>query len=171
MCAKRQAARLRARLRIIAACACALMTCAAGAGWKPGDKLPSLTDKGLEGTLPALHGKVVLIDFWASWCGPCRHAFPVLAELQKTYGARGLVVLAINVDDRPSAMEDFLKKTPAAFAVVRDARQKLVAEADVPTMPTSFLVDRAGVIRFVHKGFDRGRTRAQYIREIEELLK
>ena len=156
---------------VVTACICALMTFCAWAGWKPGDKLPNLTDMGLEGALPALQGKVVLIDFWASWCGPCRHSFPVMAELQKTYGSRGLVVLTINVDDERSAMEDFLKKTPAAFAVVRDAKHKVVAEADVPTMPASFLVDRAGVIRFIHKGFDPGKARPQYIREIEELLK
>ena len=163
--------RCRTQRLVVTACICALMTCAAWAAWKSGDKFPNLADKGLEGALPALQGKVVLIDFWASWCGPCRHSFPVLAEMQKAYGARGFVVLTINVDDKPSAMEDFLKKTPAAYAVVRDAKHKLVAEADVPTMPTSFLVDRNGVIRFIHKGFDRGKTRAQYIREIEELLK
>lgn len=138
---------------------------------KPGDTFPSLTEFKLEGALPDLaSGKVVLIDFWASWCGPCKASFPAMADLQKRYGEKGLVVLAVNVDERAEAMAAFLKRNPAGFAVLRDANHKLVEKVNVATLPTSFLLDRQGVVRFVHNGFRGKETVHDYEREIELLL-
>jgi peroxiredoxin len=94
-----------------------------------------------------------------------------MEALHQQYGARGLVVLAVNVDESSAAMEKFLKKSPISFAVVRDAAHKLVAAADVATMPTSFLVDRAGKVRFLHTGFRGAATRKEYEKEIDLLLK
>jgi thiol-disulfide isomerase/thioredoxin len=128
---------------------------AADARWSEGAALPSLATFGLEGSLPALKGKVVLLDFWASWCSPCKASFPTLNGLHERLGGRGLVVLGINVDENPADRDRFLKSTPASFRVVRDAGQKLVAAANVQTMPTSFIIDRAGVIRHVHSGFHK----------------
>jgi thiol-disulfide isomerase/thioredoxin len=145
---------------------------ARAAGLKPGQPFPDLKQFSLEGALPAsIEGKVVLIDFWASWCPPCRASFPVMADLHQRYGERGLIIIAISVDEQRAKLEAFLKKTPAPFAVVRDATQKLVAAADAETMPTSFLLDREGRIRFRHQGFKPGETAKEYEREIEELLK
>ena len=140
-------------------------------GLKVGDALPDLTAVKLEGKLPeSLKGKVVLLDFWASWCDPCKESFPAMEELQKEYGPRGLVIIAVNVDENRSDMEDFLKKHTADFTVVHDAKEKLVAEAGIATMPSSFLVDQSGRIRFVHAGFHGGETVKEYRREIESLL-
>lgn len=139
---------------------------------KIGDAFPDFTKCKLEGSLPAsLKGKVVLVDFWASWCGPCKKSFPALDELHRLYGKKGLVVLAVNVDEKPAEMENFLKKTPAGFTVVRDLEQKLVAQLGVAGMPTSFLLDATGRVRFLHKGYAGDETKKQYVREIEELLK
>lgn len=144
----------------------------AQAGWKVGDALPDLAAQKLEGKLPdSLKGKVVLVDFWASWCVPCAESFPALEELHQRYKDRGLVILAVNTDEERAKMEKFLKKHPVTFAVVRDAGQKLVAQADVSTMPTSFLVDAEGKVRFIHAGFHGAKTRKQYAEEIESLLK
>ena len=144
---------------------------ASAEGIKVGDTLPDLTAVKLEGKLPeTLKGKVVLLDFWASWCDPCKASFPAMEELQKQYGAQGLVIVAVNVDENRSDMEDFLKTHAVSFTVVRDARQKLVAEAGIATMPSSFLVDSAGTVRFVHAGFHGEETKKQYRQEIESLL-
>jgi thiol-disulfide isomerase/thioredoxin len=141
------------------------------AGLKVGDALPDLAKFNLEGTLPDTKGKVVLIDFWASWCAPCKASFPVMDDLVKKYGEKGFIIIAVNVDDDKGEMDKFLKKTPTAFTVVRDGKQKLVAAADVATMPTSFLIDKSGKIRFTHEGFEGEPTRKQYETQIEELLK
>ena len=143
----------------------------AAAGLKAGDAFPEPRAAGLEGDWPAdLKGKVVLVDFWASWCGPCKQSFPVMEELRKKYGPRGLVIIAISVDQNKKDMADFLKRSPVSFTVVRDAGQKLVTQVDVASMPTSFLLDRQGKVRFIHTGFRGVETRKEYERQIESLL-
>ena len=139
---------------------------------KVGDTFPDLASFKLEGKLPdALKGKVVMIDFWASWCGPCKQSFPAMEELHRQYNDKGLVIIAINVDENHSSMESFLKKTPASFAVLRDAGQKLVEQAGVASMPSSFLIDREGKVRFIHTGFRGAETKKKYEEEIQLLLK
>ena len=152
------------RLAVIALVALPLLA------WKTGDALPKLDAFGLEGNVPALTGKVVLLDFWASWCGPCKKSFPELDKIQQAYKDKGLVVLAVNVDEKAGDMESFLKDHPVTFTVVRDAKQKLVAAANVESMPTSLLVDAKGVIRFQHTGFRGAETVKQLKEEIEKLL-
>lgn len=143
----------------------------ANAALKVGDALPDLAGFKLEGKLPdSLKGKVVLLDFWASWCLPCAESFPVMDELQKKYGDR-LVIIAVNVDEKAANKDLFLKKHPVAFTIVRDTEQKLVASVSPETMPTSFLIDGDGKVRFLHNGFHGEETRKQYISEIESLLK
>ena len=157
----------------LAAFLCAgLCLCALAAGFKTGDALPDLASLKLEGKLPdSIKGKVVLLDFWASWCEPCKQSFPVMDELQKHYGDQGLMVIAVNVDENKSDMEDFLKANAASFTVLRDAAQKLVAQAGIATMPSSFVIDREGKVRFVHTGFHGADSKKQYEQEIESLLK
>jgi thiol-disulfide isomerase/thioredoxin len=145
--------------------------CTTQAALKVGDTLPDLASFKLEGKLPAdLKGKIVIVDFWASWCLPCAESFPVMDELQKKFGDR-LVVLAINVDEKAAKMESFLKKHAITFTVVRDAEQKLVATVEPATMPTSFILDGEGKVRFLHQGFHGETTRKEYLTEIESLLK
>ena len=142
------------------------------AGLKLGDPFPDLAAFKLEGKLPSdLKGKVVLVDFWASWCGPCKQSFPAMEELHQRYAAKGLVIIAVSVDEKPGDMESFLKKGHASFTVVRDAGQKLVEKAGVATMPSSFLLDREGKIRFAHSGYRGEETKKKYAEEIENLLK
>jgi thiol-disulfide isomerase/thioredoxin len=141
------------------------------ASLKVGDSFPDLGQFKLEGALPDTKGKVVLIDFWASWCEPCKESFPTMNELQKRYGPQGLIVIAINVDESKADMTAFLKKHSASFTVVRDATQKLVEKAGISTMPTSFLIDTNGKIRSTHSGYRGDETKKKYEQEIEGLLK
>jgi len=143
----------------------------AQAALKIGDTMPDLASFKVEGNLPdPLKGKVVLLDFWASWCLPCAESFPVMDELQKKYGDR-LVIIAVNVDEKAANMKKFLEKHPVSFITVRDAAQKLVATVEPSTMPTSFILDGDGKVRFLHTGFHGKDTRQEYITEIESLLK
>ena len=153
------------------AAAFAITACDVEAGWKTGTTLPSLDKYELVGTIPATAGKVILIDFWASWCAPCKASFPILNELHKRYGDKGLIIVAINVDEQDSAMTKFLAAHPAAFTVVHDARHALAQAAEPQSMPSSFIIDRAGVIRFAHSGFHGAKTAKAYEEEIESLLK
>jgi thiol-disulfide isomerase/thioredoxin len=138
--------------KLFSAALLAAMVLNSRAALKAGDTLPDLGSFQLEGKLPELKGKIVLVDFWASWCLPCAESFPVMDELQKKYGDR-LVVLAVNVDEKAAKMEKFLTKHPVTLAVVRDAKQKLVAAVEPATMPTSFILDADGKVKFVHAGF------------------
>jgi thiol-disulfide isomerase/thioredoxin len=148
-------------------------TCvAAPAALKVGDSFPDLAGFSLEGKLPdALKGKVVIVDFWASWCGPCKESFPAMNDLQKKYAAKGLVIIAVNEDEEKSDMQDFLKDNAATFNIVRDARQKLVSVAGIQTMPSSFVLGDDGKVRFTLTGFHGATTRKEYEEQIEALLK
>lgn len=126
---------------------------AKSAGWAAGMPLSDLSGFGLTGALPDLKGKVVVLDFWASWCGPCKASFPTLEELHKKYAERGVVVLGVNVDKTPEPMRAFLKEHPVTFPIVQDAGHTLIAAAAVKAMPTTVIVGRTGMIRAIHSGF------------------
>lgn len=137
---------------------------------REGAAFPALTEYALEGRLPELGGKVVLVDFWASWCAPCKKSFPSLDTLYQQYAAAGFEIAAVSVDDSAKAMRRFLKTNPVSFPVVRDAEKRLVSDVKVQAMPTSFLLDRQGVVRAVHNGFHGEETEEQLRAEIESLL-
>jgi thiol-disulfide isomerase/thioredoxin len=143
----------------------------AAGGIKAGEAFPDLASFKLEGQLPDTKGKVVLVDFFASWCEPCKASFPAMEELHKKYGPQGLVVIAVNVDEDKKDMAEFLKKNPVTFTVVRDGSQKLVNKAGIATMPTSFLIGADGKVKTVHSGFKGDETKKKYAQEIEALLK
>ena len=150
---------------------CSRTVLAGDKGIKVGDTFPDLGSFALEGKMPeTTKGKVVLVDFWASWCGPCKESFPVMDELQKQYGQKGLVILAVNLDDDEAAMQDFLKSHPVTFTVVRDARKKMVSMVNIASMPSSFVLGPDGKVAAIHKGFHGKETSKQYAKEIEGLL-
>ena len=108
------------------------------------------------GTVPrlsSLQGKVVYVDFWASWCGPCKQSFPWMNEMQQKYAARGLQVLAINLDAKRGDADDFLLRNPALFALAFDAKGESARRLGVKGMPTSVLLNAEGKVLYVHQGF------------------
>ena len=119
--------------------------------------------------LASLRGQVVYVDFWASWCGPCRHSFPWLQQMQRTYGASGFSVVTDNVDHERSVAERFLAAYGPAMDVRYDPEGSLAQQYGVQGMPTSFLIDRQGRQRFLHKGFV-GSDTPTYEQQIRTLL-
>jgi thiol-disulfide isomerase/thioredoxin len=119
---------------------------------------------------PARHaGRVVYLDFWASWCSPCKLSFPWMQEIADTYGARGLEVIAVNLDKKRAAADEFLRGMDPRFAVVFDPEGKLAARYQLQGMPTAILFDRSGTVRATHIGFQKGDRKA-LISQIEGLL-
>ncbi|MEO5958313.1 MAG: TlpA disulfide reductase family protein, partial [Opitutaceae bacterium] len=141
---------------------------------KVGDAFPALESAGLsplsEVRAPAFSGQITLVDFWASWCAPCKASFPAMAKLHADYGSRGFAIVAVSIDEKPESAAAFWKKMAVPFAGVHDRTQKLVKQVVVPTMPTSYLLDRNGKVRFVHEGFHGDASARELRRQIELLL-
>jgi thiol-disulfide isomerase/thioredoxin len=119
--------------------------------------------------IDAYEGKVVLLDFWASWCGPCAESFPWMNEMLDRHGADGLVVVAVNLDEDPADAERFLQGRDHGFRHVSDPEGKLAEAYGVSVMPSSVLFDREGRPAFFHEGFHAEQT-AEYEQHIVALL-
>lgn len=120
--------------------------------------------------LSAYRGKVVYLDFWASWCGPCRLSFPFMNQLRYGSLRDDLVVIAVNVDHDSAAARRFLREHPANFTVIYDASGKTASRFKVADMPTSILIGKDGRVRYVHKGFFE-KDEPVYRQHIAELLR
>jgi thiol-disulfide isomerase/thioredoxin len=119
--------------------------------------------------LSAYKGKVVYLDFWASWCNPCRQSFPWMNDLEATYGKDGFVVIAVNVDHDRELAQDFLQDNSANFKIVFDPDGQIAGQFNFRDMPTSYLIGRDGKIHYVHNGFYPGRE-GEYLSHIQTLL-
>ena len=127
--------------------------------------LPSLNGNGSISS-ESLKEKVVLIDFWASWCIPCKASFPAYNTLYKKYKDKGFEIIGINIDDNKDKALEFLSNNPAEFTILSDAEKKTAESYGLPTMPVSYLIDRSGNIVYVNKGFHE-----EDISKIEEKIK
>ena len=117
----------------------------------PAFSLPSRTGEPV--SLDKLRGKVVYVDFWASWCGPCRRSFPWMNDMQQKYGGKGFVVVGINVDKKRADADKFLVQNPAGFTVVFDETGATPSAYAVKGMPSSYLIDGKGNVTYVERGF------------------
>ncbi len=132
---------------------------------------PGFTLKGLESevSLAEQQGKVVYLDFWASWCTPCRQSFPWMNELKARYGDKGLKIIAINLDKNREESQPFLDATQPEFTIAFDPEGKIAEAYQVMGMPSSYLIDRHGQLHHSHIGF-RNKDKAALEQQIEELL-
>lgn len=122
----------------------------------PGSVAPEFTLEGRAGpvSLAAYKGKYVYLDFWASWCGPCKRSFPWMGELQKRYGGAGLQVVAVNVDTSRSDARQFLAENTADFVVAFDPAGAVARQYAIKGMPSSVLIGPDGKVLQVHAGFN-----------------
>jgi len=146
---------IRSSLVALALAAFATSACAVGVG----ERAPAfalLTAAGDRISLEHMRGKVVYVDFWASWCGPCRRSFPWMNEMQRRYGSHGLSIVAINVDKKREDAIRFLSETPAEFTIVYDAPGTTPSAYAVQGMPSSFVIDQGGNVVAIEQGFREG---------------
>ncbi len=125
-----------------------------------GRPAPAFSARALSGdqsySLSQYRGKVVFLDFWASWCGPCATSLPLLEDLRSEFPAHAFQILAVNVDRDPDKARAFLARHPIGYPSVSDPEGRLPETFGLAAMPTSYLIDRRGVVRYVHEGFRPG---------------
>ncbi len=114
-------------------------------------------------------GKVVYVDFWASWCGPCQESFPFMNRLKRSYPDKDFVIVLVNVDRKRAKADRFLSHIPAPVPSIYDPKGKIARQFDIKAMPTSILIDRQGKIRYVHSGYYPQKT-LEYTSHIKELI-
>lgn len=148
---------------MVAATLSASMFAASSGQMAPNFKLPGIKTGNLM-SLSSQRGKVIYLDFWASWCGPCRQSLPLLNEVRNELRRKGFEVIAVNLDENKADAQRFLKQFPVNYPVLLDPNGKVPQKYNLPGMPTSYLIDRKGKIRKVHVGFkkqDIGKIRKQ----------
>jgi len=137
------------------------------------DEAPDFTLKSLKGDnlrLEEYRGQVVLINFWASWCGPCRQEMPLLDRLHHRYEDTGFTVLGVNVEGDPKPAQEIVDKTKVTFPVLIDRDQRVSELYDLEAMPSTIVVDRDGVIRYIHLGYKPG-DESKYVEVVKKLIR
>lgn len=138
-----------------------------------GDTAPDFTLKNQQGTnlnLAEQRGEIILINFWASWCGPCRKEMPVLQKLQDKYQDLGVQVWGVNVEQENQAGKDFLADLDLSFSIFFDQTNSLSKTYQVEAMPTTVMIDRNGKVRFVFQGYQDGYEK-KYAAAIKQLIR
>jgi len=133
---------------------------------------PAFTLQSVDGkavSLAQYKGDVVMINFWASWCGPCRQEMPLLDSIYKQYKDMGFVLLGVNVEPDSHNANAWLKKTPVSYPVLYDPNSQVSQLYQVQAMPTTVIIDRQGIVRFVHDGYLPG-DENQYMNSIRSLI-
>jgi len=138
-----------------------------------GDTVPSFKARSIDGTTSVAvkdyRGKVVLVDFWASWCPPCLKSLPKYDDLRRELGTSDFEIVAINVDENTDDAKKFLAKHPVSYPIAKDPKGVLPGVFGVKAMPTSFLIDKNGVVQYVHAAFKEGDIE-KLKKEIEKLM-
>ena len=137
-------------------------------GKAPDFTLKSNTGKNLK--LSEFRGQVVMLNFWASWCGPCRQEMPILEQIQQRYNSLGFTILGVNVEEDSSKAKAMLREVPVSFPILFDTSNKASKLYKVSAMPSTVLIDRDGNLRYLHKGYKPG-DEAQYKKWVKQLVK
>jgi thiol-disulfide isomerase/thioredoxin len=158
-------------MKLIAVMLAAALGASSASALEKGAPAPQFDLQGLDGAvkLAKLQGKVVYVDFWASWCGPCRQSFPWMNEMQAKYGPRGLQIVGINVDAKSEDAKTFLAATPAKFTIAFDPKGATPRQYGIKGMPSSVLIGPDGKVLLEHSGF-READRAELEAKIQSAL-
>lgn len=149
------------------------MSATYAASEKLSGKAPNFTLKSRSGKnikLSELRGQVVMLNFWASWCGPCRKEMPVLEKIHKKYKRLGFTLLGVNVEENSRDAKNYLKDVKVTFPILFDNKQKTGKLYNVSAMPTTVIIDRNGNKRFLHKGYKAGYEN-DYKKQVKKLLR
>ena len=158
----------------IAAIAAALsVSLPALAGSGPAAPAPAFTlasRAGQDVSLAQYKGQVVMLNFWASWCGPCRQEMPLLESIYRKYNKMGFTMIGVNVEPDSNAANDWLKATPVSFPILYDRDSKVSKLYDVSGMPSTVIIDRTGKLRVLHRGYKPG-DENEYLDSIRTLIR
>jgi peroxiredoxin len=170
---RRSASRIAGVTRMVVAATLVVAAGAATPALTPASTAPDFTLHAMSGPnlqLKDQRGRVVMVNFWATWCGPCRQEMPQLNRLYEKYRASGFVLLGVNVDDDSSKAAEVANKLGVTFPVLLDTDKKVSKLYDLSTMPSTVIIDREGKVRYVHRGYLTG-YEDNYEKQIRELLK
>ena len=137
---------------------------------QPASNFVLASQTGTEVSLSDFQGQVVMINFWASWCGPCRQEMPLLEDLYQRYQDLGFTLLGVNVDEDSSQAVDYLKEVNVSFPILFDTANEVSQAYDVVAMPSTILVARDGTLRYIHQGYQPGYEN-EYQNQIRELIR
>ncbi len=155
-------------LAVLTLCFAGQLAAAAPSGPAPDFTLKSNSGENIK--LSELRGQVVMINFWASWCGPCRQEMPLLDQLYQRYQPMGFTLLGVNVEEDSAAANKVLKEIPVSFPVLYDNKNQVSETYQVRAMPSTVLIDRDGQVRYLHKGYQPG-YEEEYQQQIRELVR
>src|SRR5690348_17056499 len=157
----------------LAACAATVIALPAAVAADPSGPAPQFTlpeKGGGQLSLAQYKGQVVMINFWASWCGPCRQEMPLLEDIYKKYNKLGFTLIGVNVEPDSKAADDWLKQTPVSFPILYDRDSKVSKLYDVAGMPSTAIIDRGGKLRVLHRGYKPG-DENEYLDSIRSLIR
>ncbi|GAC1693573.1 MAG: hypothetical protein PVS2B3_03040 [Steroidobacteraceae bacterium] len=157
----------------VAAIAAALLLSVPVLAAAPGAPAPQFSLASRDGrnvSLAQYKGQVVMLNFWASWCGPCRQEMPLLESIYKKYNKLGFTMLGVNVESDSNAANAWLKETPVSFPILYDKESQVSKLYDVAGMPTTVIIDRAGKVRLIHRSYRPG-DENEYLDSIRTLIR
>jgi peroxiredoxin len=158
------------RIAVLAAALVLALPALAGSEGGPAPSFTLAARSGQAVSLAQYKGQVVMINFWASWCGPCRQEMPLLESIYKKYNKMGFTLLGVNVEPNSQAANDWLKATPVSFPILYDSDSKVSKLYDVAGMPSTVIIDRAGKLRVLHRGYKPG-DENEYMDNIRTLIR
>ena len=154
---------------MVAALSLALPALAGPAG-APAPSFTLASRGGQDVSLAQYKGQVVMLNFWASWCGPCRQEMPLLESIYKKYNRLGFTLIGVNVEPDSNAANEWLKQTPVSFPILYDKDSKVSRMYDVAGMPSTVIIDSAGKVRVLHRGYKPG-DENEYLDSIRTLVR
>ncbi|HEV3179676.1 MAG TPA: TlpA disulfide reductase family protein [Steroidobacteraceae bacterium] len=161
---------MRNRLAAIAAALAIALPALAGSAAGPAPPFSLVSRSGADVSLAQYKGQVVMLNFWASWCGPCRQEMPLLESIYRKYNRMGFVLLGVNVEPDSQAANEWLKQTPVSFPILYDKDSRVSKLYDVAGMPSTVIIDRGGKLRVLHRGYKPG-DENEYLDSIRTLIR